>query len=97
MPKQKVRKKTDYTINPASRTPVKVRGGRSSGWYGGVMLALMLFGLVWLVVYYLIASEPVGVAAEGGWMHWMYALQAWNFAIGFAFMIAGLLMTMGWK
>ena len=58
MPKSKVRKKTDYTINPASRTPVKVKTGPSSSIYVGVMLGLMLLGLAWLIVYYLAAITP---------------------------------------
>ena len=29
MPKSKVRKKNDFTINPVSRTPVKVKAGKT--------------------------------------------------------------------
>ncbi|MFT4128004.1 MAG: cell division protein CrgA [Gordonia sp. (in: high G+C Gram-positive bacteria)] len=95
MPKSKVRKKTDYTINPASRTPVKVKAGPSSSIYVGTMLGLMLLGLAWLIVYYLGAADDK-YGSPGQALHWMAQLGAWNFLIGFALMVAGLLMTMRW-
>ncbi|GAB2645717.1 cell division protein CrgA [Gordonia jinhuaensis] len=96
MPKQKVRKNTDYTINPASRTPVKVKAGPSSAIYVSAMLGLMLIGLVWLIVFYLVAT-PTSLGADGKALYWMYSLGAWNFLIGFGFMVVGLLMTMRWR
>ncbi|MFW0783701.1 cell division protein CrgA [Gordonia sp. CPCC 206044] len=96
MPKSKVRKKTDYTINPASRTPVKVKAGPSSAIYVSVMLGLMLLGLAWLIVFYLVAT-PTALGAEGKALHWMNELGPWNFLIGFALMVVGLLMTMRWR
>ncbi|MFW0793159.1 cell division protein CrgA [Gordonia sp. CPCC 205515] len=95
MPKSKVRKKTDYTINPASRTPVKVKAGPSSAIYVGIMLGLMLLGLAWLIVFYIGAQSEYG--DEGRALHWMSQLGAWNFLIGFALMVVGLLMTMRWR
>jgi hypothetical protein len=59
----------------------------SSPIYLGVMLGLMLLGLVWLVVNYL-AGEKIG---------FMAGLGGWNFAIGFALIVSGLLMTMRWR
>lgn len=98
MPKSKVRKKTDYTINPASRTPVKVSAGPSGVVYKSIMFGFMIIGLVWLIVYYLGASDGTRSAAqEGGWLHWMSNLQQWNLLIGFGLGVIGLLMTMGWK
>lgn len=35
-----------HAINPASRTPVKVKTGPSSSLYVALMLGLMLFGLI---------------------------------------------------
>lgn len=87
MPKSKVRKKKDFTVNPANRTPVKVKVGPSSIWYVSVMLGFMLVGLLWLLVYYL-AAENIG---------WMNDLGAYNFLIGFGFMVVGLVMTMKWR
>lgn len=88
MPKSKVRKKTAYTPPTDRQTPVKVKAaGPSSLPYKIVMFGLMLLGLAWLVVNYL-AGEKIGFMSE---------LGNWNFAIGFALMISGLLMTMKWR
>ncbi|MFT4086817.1 MAG: cell division protein CrgA [Gordonia sp. (in: high G+C Gram-positive bacteria)] len=96
MPKSKVRKKTDYTINPASRTPVKVKAGPSGVVYQAVMFGLMLLGLAWLLVYYL-GARADSFGAEGRALHWMYELGPWNMLIGFGLGVVGLLMTMGWR
>lgn len=88
MPKSKVRKKTVYTPPTDRRTPVKAKlVGPSHPAYVTVMLGMMLLGLAWLVVYYLV---PTGIP-------FMESLGAWNFLIGFALMIIGLLMTMRWR
>jgi hypothetical protein len=88
MPKSKVRKKSIYTAPSDRRTPVKVRGGGPSHpIYIAVMLGVMVIGLAWLVVNY-IAGNQISFMAD---------LGNWNFAIGFALMIAGLLMTMRWR
>ncbi len=95
MPKSKVRKKvasntasaaTHANESAAAATRAHV-AAPSSPVYIGIMLALMVLGLVWLVVYYLWGSSIPFVADLGNW----------NFAIGFALMIAGLLMTMRWR
>lgn len=88
MPKSKVRKKAVYTAPADRRTPVKVKSaGPSHPIYVGVMLGVMLLGLAWLVTNY-IAGDKIQFLAD---------LGNWNFAIGFALMIAGLLMTMRWR
>jgi hypothetical protein len=88
MPKSKVRKKTAYTPPTDRRTPVKVRAaGPSPLFYKIVMFGLMLLGLVWLVVNY-IAGDKIG---------FLITLGNFNFAIGFALIITGLLMTMRWR
>jgi Cell division protein CrgA len=86
MPKSKVRKKTVYTPPTDRRTPAK-SVGPSHPVYITIMLGMMLLGLAWLVAYYLV---PTGIPV-------MESLGAWNFAIGFALMIVGLLMTMRWR
>ncbi|ORA78849.1 cell division protein CrgA [Mycolicibacter kumamotonensis] len=93
MPKSKVRKKTSFTPSAVSRTPVKVKGGPSSVWFVALFLGLMLFGLVWLMVYQLAATGLDTPAA----LNWMSELGPWNYAIAFAFMITGLLLTMRWR
>lgn len=93
MPKSKVRKKTtNFTPSAVSRTPVKVKGGPSSAWFVALFLGLMLLGLVWLMVYQLGATGLDAPAA----LNWMAELGPWNYAIAFAFMITGLLLTMRW-
>jgi len=95
VPKSKVRKKV--AVNTASSstqantnayTATRMHVAAPSGpIYIGIMLGLMVLGLVWLVVFYLWGSH----------IPFMDALGNWNFAIGFALMIAGLLMTMRWR
>lgn len=88
MPKSKVRTKAVYTPPKGRLAPAKVRpAGPSHPVYVAVMLGLMLLGLIWLVVNYL-AGDRIPVMA---------GLQSWNFGIGFALMIVGLLMTMRWR
>lgn len=88
MPKSKVRKKTAYTPPTDRLAPTKPRPiGPSHPLYVAIMLGLMLLGLIWLVVNYL-AGDRIGFMAD---------LGAYNFLIGFALMIAGLLMTMRWR
>jgi hypothetical protein len=88
MPKSKVRKKTAYTPPADRRTPVKVRSAGPTGLpWKIVMFGTMLIGLVWLLVNY-IAGDKIP---------FLVSLGNWNFAIGFALMIWGLLMTMRWR
>ncbi len=87
MPKSKVRKKKDYTITPGTRSAGTPKAGPSSPLFVAVMLGFMLVGLLWLIVYYLAADN----------ISWMNDLGAWNFLIGFGFMVVGLVMTMKWR
>jgi hypothetical protein len=93
MPKSKVRKKNDFTVRPVSRTPVKVKAGPSSVWFVALFVGLMLVGLAWLMVFQLGAT---GIDVPSA-LKWMAALGPWNYAIAFAFMITGLLLTMRWR
>jgi Cell division protein CrgA len=88
MPKSKVRKKSVFTAPTNQLGAVKVRvAGPSHPFYVAVMLGSMLLGLLWLVVNY-IAIDKIPLLSH---------LGNWNFLIGFALMIIGLLMTMGWR
>jgi Cell division protein CrgA len=93
MPKSKVRKKSDFTVSAVSRTPVKVKAGPSSVWFVVLFCGLMLIGLVWLMVFQLAATGPDAPSM----LKWMAALGPWNYAVAFAFMISGLLLTMRWR
>jgi hypothetical protein len=95
VPKSKVRKKVAVTAasssaqansNSYTTTRVKV-AGPSGPVYIGIMLGLMVLGLLWLVVFYLWGSK----------IGFMNSIGNWNFGVGFALMIAGLLMTMKWR
>ncbi|HEU0191503.1 MAG TPA: cell division protein CrgA [Mycobacterium sp.] len=92
MPKSKVRKKSNFTASTVSRTPVKVKAGPSSVWFVVLFCGLMLVGLAWLMVFQLAATGLDAPAA----LSWMAELGPWNYAIAFAFMITGLLLTMRW-
>lgn len=93
MPKSKVRKKNDFTASAVSRTPVKVKAGPSSIWFVVLFLGLMLIGLVWLMVFQLAVTGSDAPPV----LSWMAELGPWNYAIAFAFMISGLLLTMRWR
>ncbi len=95
MPKSKVRKKvatatasSSTTANVQARVNTRAHVAAPSGpIYIGIMLGFMVLGLIWLVGYYLWGSD----------IHFLSALGSWNFLIGFALMIVGLLMTMRWR
>ena len=90
MPKSKVRKKSVYTppegVLPSSAARARA-AQPSPRWYAVLMVALMLVGLLWIVVYY-VAGDQIG---------FMVTLGPWNFLIGFGLMVAGLVMSMRWR
>jgi hypothetical protein len=90
VPKSKVRKKSVYTP-PEGVLPSRAARARaaepSPRWYAILMVALMLIGLLWIVVYY-VAGDQIPL---------MVSLGAWNFTIGFGAMVAGLVMSMRWR
>jgi hypothetical protein len=90
VPKSKVRKKSAYTPPEGvrqSRAAQPKIAAPSPRWYVWLMIGLMLVGLLWIVVYY-VAGDRIPV---------MVSLGAWNFAIGFGAMVAGLIMSMRWR
>jgi Cell division protein CrgA len=90
VPKSKVRKKSVYTppegVLPSRAAQARV-AAPSPRWYAVVMVALMVLGLAWIVVYY-VAGDRIG---------FLDSLSGWNFAIGFGAMVAGLVMSMRWR
>ncbi len=90
MPKSKVRKRASYTppsdvlTSAASRAKAK---SPSPTWYAVVMIALMLIGLIYIVVYYITGDQ----------IPFMASLGSWNFLVGFGLMVAGLIMSMRWR
>lgn len=91
MPKSKVRKKSVYTPPEGvlqARSAEQARIAQPSPtWYVALMIGLLLVGLLWIVVYYIAGDE----------IPFMVSLSAWNFAIGFGAMVAGLVMSMRWR
>ena len=91
MPKSKVRKKSVYTPPEGvlqSRSAAQARAlSPARAGTRAVMVGLMLVGLLWIVVYYVAGDE----------IPFMVSLGAWNFAIGFGAMVAGLIMSMRWR
>ena len=90
MPKSKVRRKAVYTppsdvmTSAASRAKAK---SPSPTWFAILMIALMVIGLIYIVLYY-IAGNDIPL---------MSSLGSWNFLIGFGLMVAGLVMSMRWR
>lgn len=55
-------------------------------WYVPLFCTLMIIGLIWAVVFYLTNNEyPIP------------GIGFWNLVIAFAFILAGFLMTVGWR
>lgn len=84
MPKSRSRKKGDFTP-PPQKTPASAKV--SARWVAPTMVALLLIGLAWIVVYYIAASSVDFVSALG----------AWNIVIGFGFIFAGLMVATRWR
>ena len=84
VPKSRSRKKADY-IPPPERTDKSK--AVSARWVAPTMIALLLIGLTWVVLYY-VAASSIGFVST---------LGAWNIAIGFGFMFAGLMVATRWK
>lgn len=81
MPESRSRKKATYTPPPAPAQPKP-----SPRWWAPTMLALMVAGLVWVVVTYIMRADyPIP------------GIDNWNLAIGFTLMLTGFAMTMRWR
>jgi hypothetical protein len=81
VPKSRVRSKAVYTPPPRS-SKAKV----SAPWLAPAMIASLVVGLVWIVVFYVSQQAfPIG------------ALGAWNLVVGFVFIITGLGLATKWQ
>ena len=75
------RKTASYTSTPGTQT-IKPNGR----WFVPTMVTVLLLGLAWLVVFYISSGAyPVGA--------WGY----WNLGVGFAILVAGLVMSTRWR
>lgn len=82
MPKSRVRRKTVYTPPPQSQGPAT-----SPTWLAPAMVAMWVLGVLWIALYYITA----------GAMPVLGALGNWNLLIGFAFIIAGFVLSTRWR
>ena len=83
MPKSRVRKRTVYTPPPPKVTRRKV----SPPWVGPTIVVCFVFGLAWIVTYYITSGSFAGMSALG----------AWNLVVGFVFIIAGVGLATTWR
>jgi hypothetical protein len=80
VPKSRVRKKAVYTPPPKS-----AKSKVSPRWLAPTMVGCLLIGLAWISTFY-ISSEKLPIQA----------LASWNLVIGFAFIIAGVVLSTRW-
>ena len=87
MPKSQVRKKKVYTP-PTDVRPSGVAASRkpSPVWLPATAVALIVFGIGWLVTYYL--SDTAYPVATWGY---------WNLAVGFGAMVSSLALLSRWR
>jgi Cell division protein CrgA len=83
VPKSRVRKKTVYTPPP----PKSARRKVSPPWFGPAIVACLVIGLAWIVVFYTTQDGVPGMSALG----------SWNLVVGFAFIIAGVTLSTRWR
>jgi len=58
----------------------------SPPWLLPTMLGCLIFGLIWIVIFYVSQQTlPIG------------AIKAWNLVVGFAFVVTGLGLATRWR
>ncbi len=83
MPESRSRKKAEYTPPTGSKKAVRVGSRR---WIAPAMVACWIFGLAWIVVFY-IAPD----------LKYMTELGNWNLVIGMVFIAAGFVLSTRWE
>ena len=81
MPKSHTRKKAVYTPPQKSQ---QVKG--SPRWLAPVMVATWIIGILWIALYYVAPNIP-----------FISTLGNWNLAIGFGFIIFGVVLSTRWR
>ncbi|MEO3810422.1 cell division protein CrgA [Sphaerisporangium sp. B11E5] len=81
MPKSNTRKKAVYTP-PQKSQQVKV----SPRWLAPVMVAAWIIGILWIALFYVAPNMP-----------FISTLSNWNLAIGFGFIIFGVILSTRWR
>jgi Cell division protein CrgA len=80
VPKSRGRSKAVYTPPPRS-----ARSKVSPPWLVPLMVGCLVVGLAWIATFY-ISGESLPIAALAGW----------NLVVGFAFIIAGVVLSTRW-
>lgn len=84
MARSNERPESDATAKPAPK-----RGGDDAPnpvWFKPIMFGLMLFGLLWIIVFYVSGSTlPIAQLGQG------------NILVGFGILFLGFLMTTRWR
>jgi hypothetical protein len=84
VPKSRVRQKAVYTPPPPKTAAAKKT---SAPWVGPTIVAGLLVGLAWIVVYYTTNGGIPGMTALGGW----------NLVVGFVFIIGAVGLSTQWR
>ena len=88
MPESRRRKKPASATSDTGSSVSSVGGlpAPNPRWYAPVMVALMVIGLIWIVVFYITQQQyPVP------------GIRLWNLGIGFGIAMVGFLMTTRWR
>jgi uncharacterized membrane protein len=85
VPKSRVRKKPVYTPPPVKGASRKRKV--SPPWLVPTMLASLVLGLVWIVLYYVTQADMPGLRTLG----------AWNLVCGFGLIVAGVVLATNWR
>ncbi|MDX6297882.1 MAG: hypothetical protein QOI51_1739 [Nocardioidaceae bacterium] len=83
MPESRQRKKPDFVPPTGSKKAARIAARR---WVAPTMVFCWLFGLAWIVVYYI---DPN--------LTYMSQLGNWNLAIGMVFIAAGFVLSTRWE
>lgn len=87
MPKSRIRRRRVFTP-PAGEGGKPGAGWLSSGrWVAPTMVALLLLGLAWIVVYYVAGNQLPLFSDLGGW----------NLIIGMSLITGGFLVATRWQ
>ncbi len=83
MPESRPRKKAEYTPPRGASRTTRVGGRR---WVAPVMVFCWIFGLAWIVVFYLAPN-----------LKYMSNLGNWNLVIGMVFIAFGFVLSTRWE
>lgn len=90
MPESRSRRK-DNSVEPLKPVIAKDAETENPIWYKAVMFGFMVFGLIWILTFYISSARwPLGSASP-------IDLANWNILIGFGIAMIGFVMTTKWK